>query len=194
MRTMKLDEIRIKNEVGSRVKFTQDEMISIALFVHDKKHLLPKYHSRHKALEKALESFSKKAPDLWRGVYAEETKLYEVGKSFSPKGYMSASENKDIAKNFAAGTKKMIHIKSVYAFPYWEWNINHLQLPQKKSDPEAFKNNDGDWMIEELKKEGEWLIGHDTKLKVVSEHNEGEYTVYEVEPAWKNESLNAHTR
>ena len=180
---MKLDEIKVKNELGSRVKFTQDEMVSIALFVHDKKHLLPKYHSRHKALEKALESFSKKAPDLWRGLYPEEVKLYQVGSTFSPKGYMSASQNKDIAKNFAHSTKKMVHIKGVHAFPYWSWNIEHLQLPQKKANPQAFEDNEGDWMIDELKKEGEWLIGHDTKLKVVEERSEGDYTIYEVEPA-----------
>ena len=96
---------------------------------------------------------------------------------------MSMSENRELAERFGHTTKKLVHVKSVHAFPYWSWNIEHLQLPQKKQDPEAFANNDGDWMIEELKKEAEWIIGHDTKLEVVSERKDGDYTIYELKEA-----------
>lgn len=182
---MKLDELRASDEFGQRIKFTMDEAITLALFIHDKAHALNRYKSKHTALEKALKNFSEKAPDLYRGVYKQELKKLEVGRVFSPGAYMSLSEKRSIAEGFSkrAGTNTILHVKGLHAFPYWKWNIEHLQLPLKKKDPEAFKMNDGEHAINSLKNEAEWIVGHDTQLKVVSKREDGNFTIIEVTEA-----------
>jgi hypothetical protein len=156
-------------------------MLDLALFVHDKNHTRRRYKDRNKALDKALASFSETSPDLWRGVYPEEENQLVVGKVFSPMGYLSMTENRKIAEKFAHRTKKIMHSKGITAFPYWKFNIEHIQLPLKKKDEKAFELNDGQYMIDSLKEEAEWIVGHDAKFKVVSESRDGDLTIYEVE-------------
>lgn len=173
---MKLSEVAVKN-----VEFTEDELIDIALLVHDKAHVMPTYNHRDPSLEKAIKHFSEKSPSLWRGVYPPELKRLVVGETFPISAYMSMSENERIARAFGKNTKTLIHVKGINAFPYWSWNIEHLQMTSKAQDPEAWVNNDGDHSVSTLKKEAEWIVGHDVKLKVVSSREDDGYTIFELE-------------
>lgn len=176
---MKLNEIRAVNALGQRVRFSRDEEITIALLVHDKAHVLGRRNKRHAVLDRVIEHFATKSPELWRGIYKQELKAFEVGDTFNANGYMSFSENKSIAERFG-GTKVLLHLKTAHAFPYWQWNIENLQLPLKKKDPEAFENNDGEYAIESLKEEGEWITPYDAKFEVLGKRNDGEYTIVDI--------------
>ena len=172
--------MKLKDLHESKVEFTLDEKIDLALFGHDKGHVINR-GGHVSAMDKALKYLSKKSSDLWRGLYPEEIKLFD--QDLEVDCYLSFSENREIAEGFAKRSKVLLHAKSLTGFCYWQWGVaDHLE--QQEENPKVWDENDGQYSLDVLKKEAEWVIGHGTVLKVVDRKQDGEFTIIELEQVW----------
>ena len=149
-----------------------DEIIDLHLLRHDKSHTMVRGKPLL-ALEKILkQSPSKIVKPLYRGIAQEELHDFEVGETFTTHTYLSFSEDKSVAEKFSKyyKTDKIFALKEGSGFCYWRWLVKELQH-QKATDPQAFKDNDGDWDIQSSIREAEWIMPRKQKFKVVGIDN-----------------------
>ena len=181
---MKLSSI-LKNlmENFDYEELTDSERRTLNYLIHDKKHVTANLGTPIAVIDKAIQKYSEKAPQLFRGVYPQETytlNSVKEGNSFSMGRYASFSESEEFAEKFTKSTKIMMTLKNGVGFCYWKYFVADLEK-LRDEDPQAFDDEDGDYMIESAKEEGEWILSKDAKYRLLSKKKVGELTVLECE-------------
>lgn len=142
---------------------------SLSYLQHDKSHIMSNW-AKLDALENALKYYSEKAPDLYRGLYPREVSNVigdlKVGKTFSFERYTSFSEKKEIGIMFGQKTKSVMHLEGGFGFNYAKYSISVLE-DLKKQDPKEYWSIDGDYLIEGLEEEKEWIMPVETEYKIL---------------------------
>jgi hypothetical protein len=167
----------IKDVVASDSLFSQEELETLSLLHHDKRHAL-KHGVSDPALEKALKHLSSKSDKpLYRGLRDEEidkNKL-RVGGLLNFKDYLSFSEDVKVAKSFAE-QKIVIEIPlGAQGFCYWKWGVEGYE--DIKDDP----NVDTEYYINSFKEEAEWILPRNSKFLIRDIKKESGLTILVVE-------------
>lgn len=163
-------------------KLTYDDKETLSYLYHDKQQVLPDgFNGKLQGLEKAIKNYSETALVLYRGLWPQEVKAIgelEIGKTFSLNRYSSFSEKLKIGLAFGEGTRYVIYLKNAKAFSYWKYMVNSM-TKLKKKDPEEFDDIDGDYIIEVVEDEREWILPREAKYKIENFKTAHGYTVIE---------------
>lgn len=124
----------------------------LAYLVHSKDHVLNQ-GQKHPLLEEVLKKrLSVCRVTLYRGCSDAEFALYNSGKPIPY--YTSFSESRAIAARFG---KNLITIKHGKGFNYWDYLVKDLN-ELRVLDPDGYESIDGDFLIETVLKEREWIL------------------------------------
>jgi hypothetical protein len=161
-----------------KAKFTEKELEDLAYLIHDKGHLGKKGESIE-ALDRALKEFSSDAPALYRGAYSSEISGSKMkpGEKLKLSKYSSFSEDPAIARQFGDANVVVELPKGGRGFNYMQQQIENL-MDLKQKDPAAFEAVDGDYLIESLKEEAEWIMGS-PEVVIKGTRKEGPLTIIE---------------
>ena len=161
-----------------KAKFTEKELEDLSYLIHDKGHLA-KQGKSIEALDRAIGEFSSDAPALYRGVYSSEISGSKLnpGEKIKLNKYSSFSERPDIASQFGDAKVVVELPKGGRGFNYMQQQIENL-LDLKEKDPAAFNSVDGDYLIESLKEEAEWIMGS-PEVVIKGTRKEGPLTIIE---------------
>lgn len=182
---MKLTSI-LKNlfENFDYAELSDSERRSLNYIIHDKKHVTSNIGYPFPVLDKAIEKYSEKAPVVFRGAYPQETYALnrtKEGGTFSMNRYASFSESEEFARKYATkNSNTMMSVKNGVGFCFWKYVVADMEK-LRKEDPEAFQDEDGEYMIESAKEESEWIFPKNAKYRVINVKTEGELKILECE-------------
>lgn len=181
---MKLTSI-LKNLLESfdYAELSDSERRSLNYIIHDKKHVTSNIGYSFSVLDKAIEKYSEKAPVVFRGVYPQETYALnrtKEGGTFSMNRYASFSESEEFARKYAKKSNTMMSVKNGVGFCFWKYVVADMEK-LREEDPEAFRDEDGEYMIESAKEESEWIFAKSAEYRILNVKREGELRIVECE-------------
>ena len=161
-----------------KAKFTDKEREELAYLLHEKSNVAKQGESIA-ALDRALKEFSSDAPALYRGVYSSEISGSKMkpGEKIKLGKYSSFSESPDIARQFGNANVVVELPSGGRGFNYIQQQIEDL-MQLKEKDPSMFEAVDGDYLIDSLKEEAEWIMGS-PEVMIKSTRKEGPLTIIE---------------
>jgi hypothetical protein len=161
-----------------KAKFTDKEREELAYLVHEKSNVAKQGESVA-ALDRALKEFSSDAPALYRGVYSSEISGSKMkpGEKLKLGKYSSFSEDPAIARRFGNANVVVELPSGGRGFNYMQQQIEDL-MQLKEKDPSTFEAVDGDYLIDSLKEEAEWIMGS-PEVMIKSTRKEGPLTIIE---------------
>ena len=163
-------------------KLNYDDKETLYYLYHDKEGILPDdFTGKLEGLEKAIKNYSETAPSLYRGLYPQEVESIgklEVGRIFSFNRYTSFSERLKVGLSFGEGTRYAIYLKNGKGFNYWKF-ITEDMNKIKKEDPQEFEDVDGEYIIQSMNQEKEWIFAREAKYKIEQFKTAHGYTVIE---------------
>jgi hypothetical protein len=161
-----------------KAKFTDKEREELAYLLHEKSNVAKQGESIA-ALDRALKEFSSDAPALYRGVYSSEISGSKMkpGEKLKLGKYSSFSEDPAIARRFGNANVVVELPSGGRGFNYMQQQIEDL-MQLKETDPSTFEAVDGDYLIDSLKEEAEWIMGS-PEVMIKSTRKEGPLTIIE---------------
>jgi uncharacterized protein YidB (DUF937 family) len=161
-----------------KAKFTDKEREELAYLLHEKSNVAKQGESIA-ALDRALKEFSSDAPALYRGVYSSEISGSKMkpGEKLKLGKYSSFSEDPAIARRFGNANVVVELPSGGRGFNYMQQQIEDL-MQLKEKDPSTFEAVDGDYLIDSLKEEAEWIMGS-PEVMIKSTRKEGPLTIIE---------------
>ncbi|MDD4111058.1 MAG: hypothetical protein PHS54_05905, partial [Clostridia bacterium] len=161
-----------KNEV-----FSKKDKDELSYLIHDKLHLVSGPNEKIKSLEKAVNYYTEKSNvDLYRGVSNKKIKSI-IEKGELDELYVSFSEDFNVAKGFGKNILKLK--KGNEGFNFYKNQLDELNS-LKKRNRKSFDEADGDFLINSLNEEKEWILKNG-KIKILSKKIKGKNTIYEIE-------------
>ena len=136
---------------------------TLAYLIHDKAHVFVK-HDKHRDMEEVFDVCSESTElTLYRGVSEEELQTILGNRPIDY--YPSFSEDANVAACFG----KVIQIQgAAKAFNYWRHMVDSF-AELKLQNFDEFDAVDGDFMIESLEQEREWILPFGLELNVVDQ-------------------------
>lgn len=161
---------------SSSINFDDDTTENLLYLVHDKDHVIDN-KSKVGFLNKVFSAYknNKSNVKLYRGLYTEKLEDFKFGSVYTFDRYQSFTEDLQIAHDFSKN--KLILQLNIHTggFPYWRWMVDYYQK-MKKEDPSEYDAVDGDYMIEAVEEEKEWIFNIGTKIRIIESFNKSAYT------------------
>jgi len=168
-----------ENSISIYNKILKDDNLTgfLNYLVHDKEHVMDN-KSISPELEKVFRLVKGQtySQSLYRGLYTEKLEDFKINDVYLFPRYQSFSENIEIAQSFSS-KGLILHAKnSINGFNYGGYLVHSFEK-LKKTDPETYEAEDGDFMIEGALEEAEWLFPKNSNFLVENIDEQGKYTI-----------------
>jgi hypothetical protein len=178
-------------------KLTKSEIEFLLYLQHDKSHVMGN-DRKNPTMARIFSKIPKKkiTKPLYRGIYPKEIALFSAPKNSSSiikaknnlpqneivlKRYSSFSENISIAKSFAGSSKIIIKlVSSNSGLNYAQFIVDYMN-DLKRKDRDTYEQEDGDFLIDEAKKEAEWIFNLGASIRMLSSKNIGGFEIISYE-------------
>lgn len=147
-----------------REELSDSECEDLLMFQHSKE-LLGEYSRRFPSLEKAMSLHGEVTPvPLYRGLPPGRGNGVTLGAQMAFRGYPSFSESLETASRFARETGALVELtRPCRGFCYYRW----LEAEFRSMDPESYEMSDGDWTIQDARREAEWILPFGSHFSVL---------------------------